>query len=405
MEILDNETQLIAVEKVLEEMQKAEEYVTNWNASWWEQLLDAHCLPLHYEIGEADVRDMERKYEPRYKLANAFYSADSIGIPLAKATLVGDNTLTGERNCNFEVEFGRIDWYGMSSHKSTRHFSFKNNGIIEFSKSIKAGQKQTLQHPRRISYNTSFNVLSNDFDVSITLDQLTEDWREKYKYDYLTLSLNGNILTEKYNDIEIIRDLSTGLRYVRIVKEYDKRNRQNNASVVFEAALNPDDSLEFGAVAINTHKGNGKVNGTYRFDVSRKKGIRANFYSRKGIKVDLTTNPALLGTANTLLLPTSNSQNSGDIIVSDFANSTQTAIANNLTEKVISFDNSDFNMESVSQAEKKVIEMVKCIKGELPLTGLIDRIDNCLELIDKKQNIQIDSGSNCKVLKLEAPKK
>lgn len=405
MEILDNETQLIAVEKVLEEMQKAEEYVTNWNASWWEQLLDAHCLPLHYEIGEADVRDMERKYEPRYKLANAFYSADSIGIPLAKATLVGDNTLTGERNCNFEVEFGRIDWYGMSSHKSTRHFSFNNNGIIEFSKSTKAGQKQTLQHPRRISYNTSFNVLSNDFDVSITLDQLTEDWKEKYKYDYLTLSLNGNILTEKYNDIEIIRDLSTGVRFVRIVKEYDKRNRQNNASVVFEAALNPDDSLEFGAVAINTHKGNGKVNGTYRFDVSRKKGIRANFYSRKGVKVDLTTNPALLGTANTLLLPTSNSQNSSDIIVSDFANSTQTAIAKNLTEKVISFDNSDFNMESVSQAEKKVIEMVKCIKGELPLTGLIDRIDNCLELIDKKQNIQIVSGSNCKVLKLEAPKK
>lgn len=405
MEILDNETQLIAVEKVLEEMQKAEEYVTNWNASWWEQLLDAHCLPLHYEIGEADVRDMERKYEPRYKLANAFYSADSIGIPLAKATLVGDNTLTGERNCNFEVEFGRIDWYGMSSHKSTRHFSFNNNGIIEFSKSTKAGQKQTLQHPRRISYNTSFNVLSNDFDVSITLDQLTEDWKEKYKYDYLTLSLNGNILTEKYNDIEIIRDLSTGVRFVRIVKEYDKRNRQNNASVVFEAALNPDDSLEFGAVAINTHKGNGKVNGTYRFDVSRKKGIRANFYSRKGVKVDLTTNPALLGTANTLLLPTSSSQNRGDIIVSDFANSTQTAIAKNLTEKVISFDNSDFNMESVSQAEKKIIEMVKCIKGELPLTGLIDRIDNCLELIDKKQNIQIDSGSNCKVLKLEAPKK
>ena len=38
-------------------MQKAEEYVKNWNACWYEQLLDAHCLPLHYEIGEADVRD------------------------------------------------------------------------------------------------------------------------------------------------------------------------------------------------------------------------------------------------------------------------------------------------------------------------------------------------------------
>ena len=403
MEILDKESQLIAVEKVLEEMQKAEECVKSWNASWWEQLLDAHCLPLHYEIGEADVRDMERKYESRYKLANAFYSADSIGIPLAKETLVGNNTLTGERSKEFEVEFGRIDWYGMNSHKSTRHFSFNNNGTIEFSKSSKA--RSTLKHPRRISYNTSFNVLSNDFDISITLDQLTDDWREKYKYDYLTLSLKGNILVEKFDDIEIIRDLSTGMRLVRIEKKYDKRNKQNNASVAFEAILNPDDSLEYGSVAIQTHKGNGKVNGTYRFDVSRKKGIRANFYSRKGVKVDLTSNPALLGTANTLLLPQANSNNSGDIIVSNFANSTQEAIARNLTEKVISFDNSDFNMESVNQAEERIIEMVKCIRGELPLTGLIDRIDNFLEVIGKKQNVQIGEGSNCKVLKLESSNK
>ena len=62
MEKLDKELQMIAVEKVLEEMQKAEEYVKNWNASWYEELLDAHCLTLHYGIGEADVRDMEDKY-------------------------------------------------------------------------------------------------------------------------------------------------------------------------------------------------------------------------------------------------------------------------------------------------------------------------------------------------------
>jgi hypothetical protein len=58
---------------------------------------------------------------------------------------------------------------------------------------------------------------------------------------------------------------------VRIAKKYDKRNKNNNASVVFEAVLNADNSLEMGAVTINTHKGNGKVNGTYRFDVSKKK--------------------------------------------------------------------------------------------------------------------------------------
>ena len=77
----------------------------------------------------------------------------------------------------------------------------------------------------------------------------------------------------------------------------------------------------------------------------------------------------------------------------------------NLSEKVISFDNSDFNMESVNQAERRILEMVKCSRGELPLHGLIDRIDNCLEMIDKKQYIQIGEGSNCKVLKLESTNK
>jgi len=398
MEILDKENQLIAVEKVLEEMQKAEECVNSWNSSWWEQCLDAYSMSL-YHTGMADVQDIEKRYYEHYKLPNIYYPENRTGEPLRKVILEDDY------GKEYECEFGRIDWYGMNSHKSTRRFSFNNNGIIEFSKSTKAGQKQTPQHPRRISYNTSFNVLSNDFEISITLDQLTDDWREKHKYDYLSLSLKGNILIEKFNDIEVMRDLSTGMRLVRIVKKYDKRNRQNNASVAFEAALNPDDSLEYGAVAVETHKGNGKVNGTYRFDVSRKKGVRANFYSRKGVKVDLTSNPVLLGTANTLLLPQANSNNSGDIIVSNFANSTQVAIAKNLSEKAISFDNSDFNMQSVNQAERRIIEMVKCIRGELPLPGLIDRIDNCLEIIDKKQNVQIGEGSNCKVLKLESPNK
>lgn len=394
----NKEMQVIAVEKVLEEMRRAEKFVMKWNASWYEQLLDAHCVSLHSEIGEFDVRKMERKYEPRYKLANAFYSGDSIGIPLIKETLVGDNILTGEENINFECEFGRIDWYGMNSHKSSRHFSFNNNGDISFKKDVK--RIQTIQHPKQISYEASYNVLSSDFAIKITLTELTQDWRNKYKYDYITLSLEENILTEKFNDIEIIQDLSTGIKLVKIVKAYDKCDRSSNASVVFEAVLNPYDNFEMGAVAINTHKGNGKVNGTYRFDVSREKGIRANFYSRKGVKVDLTTNPMLLETANRLLLPSSNSQGCGDMIVYNFANSTQNAIAKSLTEKVISFDNSDFNMEAVKQAELKIIGMLKCIKGELPLPGLVERIDNCISLLDSRKQEKIEE--KVKTLKLES---
>lgn len=381
MEQLNEKMQMIAVEKVLEEMKKAEKFVTRWNSSWYEQLLDANCLSFYYEFDEADVREIERKYESRYKLTKEDrYSKKSIGIPLIKETIVGDNTLTGERNVSFECEFGRIDWYGMNSHKSSRYFSFNNNGDISFKKDVK--RQKTIQHPKQISYETSFNVLSNDFTIKITVDELTQGWRNKY--DYLTLSLEGNVLTEKFNDIEIIQDLTTGVKIVRIVKKYDKRNKDNNASVVFEAVLNPDDSLEMGTAAINTHKGNGKVNGTYRFDVRRNKEICANFYSRKGAKVDLTSNPVLLEIANILFFSSSNSQKNREFIVSDFASSTQNAIAKSLTEKVISFDNSDFNMEAVKQAELRTIKMVKSIKGELPLSGLVERIDGCLSLLDRK---------------------
>lgn len=391
MEKISEELQILAVEKVLEEMKKAEEFVSTWNASWYEQLLNAHCLPLHYEIGEADVRDMEQRYGSRYKLANAFYSAESIGVPLVKETLIGNNSLTGERNIPFECEFGRVEWHSMYSNKSSRYFSFTNDGEICFSKDVK--RRQTIQHPKQISYETSYNVLSNDFTIDIKVDELTQDWMNKYKYEYLTFSLQGNVLTKKINNIEIIQDLSTGVKIVRIEKKSNKMSKENNASVLFEAVLNSDDNLEMAAVVINTHKGNGKVNGTFRFDVSRTKGVRANFYSRKGVKVDLTTNPMLLKTVNTLLLPSSNN-NTGDLIVSDFANSTQKTIAQNLSERVASFDSSDFNMEAVKQADNRIMEMVKCIRGELPLSGLVERLDNCLFLLENTKQ------EKTKILKL-----
>ena len=44
--------------------------------------------------------------------------------------------------------------------------------------------------------------------------------------------------------------------------------------------------------------------------------------------------------------------------------------------------------------------MVKCIKGELPLYGLVERIDNCLSLLDCKKQQKIEGKA--KVLKLES---
>lgn len=356
-------------------MQKAEEFVKSWHSSWWEQCLEAYSMSL-YNAGMSDVENIEQRYSYQYVLQNVYYPENRTGEPLRKVILEDGS------GKEYECEFGRIEWYDMNSRKSSRHFSFNNNGTIEFSKST-LGQNQTLRHPRRVYYDTSFNVLSNDFEISITYNQLTDDWREKYKYDYLPpLTLKDNILIERLNDIEIKKDINTGTRLVKIVKSYDKKNIKNNVSLEFEARLNPDDSLEYGGVALKTHKGNGKVNGIYRFDVNRKKGVRANFYSRNGVKADLTNNSLLLDNANTLILSVlsfKNNNNSGDVIVSDF------------------------NMETVTQAinqtDKRIIDMIKCFRGELPLAGLLNRIDSCIEMIDKKQSIQTSEEPNSKLLK------
>ena len=371
--ILDQETQMVAVEKVLEEMQKAEEYVRNWNASWMETCLDANCMSL-YRKERRVLRDIERKYHGHYFLSNIYCPENRIGEPLKKVILIDDE------EAKHECEFGRIEWYGMESHKSRRHFSFHNNGDIRFEKM-----------GRRISYDTYYNVLSDDFMIELE----TQDC-QKEERNHLTFSLNDNILTKRLNQVEITQDLNTGRKSVKIEKKAGKHSKNCNPSVFFEAVLDKEDLLERGIVIIHTHKGNGKVNGTYQFDVSKKKGIRVSFYSRKGDKLDLTTNPILLEWGK-FALSSSGIEDSDDIMISSFVNSVQDAISKNLTERMISFDQFNFDIDYFRKKEAEMIVGLKAIKGELPLTGLVERIDYCLDSMDMKQNLQI---TNPKTLKL-----
>lgn len=389
MEQINEDKQMIAVEKVLEEMQEAEKNLMKWNAYWWENY-DNIVVPTEYIYNYYDLNDARKcgEFFGKFTYIYNLRTDKPLGIPLK----------TFVSNPVYNQDICTIKWTGIETNNSSRKIIFNNTGEISLEKHAKKKQKK---QSRTIEYEANYNVLSDNFSINATvIGPLIPGVVDRYKYGELSISLKDNLLTSRYNDIEIVQDLNAGVKIVKISKKYDKKNKDNNASVVFEAILNPDDSLEMGAVAINTHKGNGKVNGTYRFDVSRKKGIRANFYSRKGVKIDLTTNPMLLGTANTLLLPSSKSNTSSGLIVSNFSNSTQNAIAKNLTEKVISFDNTDFNMEAVKHAETRIIEMIKCIKGELPLPGLIERIDNCISLLDSRKQEKIEEKS--KVLRLKS---
>ena len=167
MNKLSKEEQLIAVPKVLEEMQYANNILTSWNLGWWEQLSDAYCLPIYEDVDRSDVLDMEKKYNPRYNLTNACFNNKGIGIPLCTETITGNNSLSGENNVNYLVEFGEINWDGINSKNSTRKIIFSNDGDIHFFKNGK-----NKKNSKRISYSTHYNVLREWLKINIDISSL-----------------------------------------------------------------------------------------------------------------------------------------------------------------------------------------------------------------------------------------
>lgn len=376
MEELTDEKEIMAVEKVLEEMKYAEEYLKRWNASWYEQLSDAYCLPLYNEFDTNYIKDLEKKYEPRYDLTNGYHSR--IGIPLAKETIIAKDLFT-EENIECECDFGKIEWKGLYSKNSYRIFSFSNDGYITYLKDHRYKQKR--KHPKQISYDTSFNVLRNDFDIEVFIKE--QDMASKTPYDYYRISLRDDIVKKNNYNTEIIENLRTGEKKVKITKHYKDSNKK---VALFEATLNKDNTLKNGTLTIFKCKYGKKINGIYQISVNEKNGVRANRYSRKGNKIGLTNNPILLSDINTLLSETLNEENIADRIILDFASTAEQIISDNKHKEVIPFDDSYFNTEEIKDVESQINEVLKCIEGEMPLKGLEERINNYFALSQKLNN-------------------
>ena len=375
----------MALEKVLEEMSMAEEYAATWKASWYEQCLDAYSDDL-YGMNEMDFEEFKKMYHTHYLLEKVRPLEKRIGEPLRKVTLIGDD---GEK---YHCEFAKVVWEGMCSKKAIRSFSFANDGEISFTKidKIKSDKrrKNTGKDHIYTSYEASYNVLTDNFRLDVTVDRVTgEKYSRRYR-DSISFSRLGDVVVKRFNDIYIYQDLNTNRKMIRIEKGYHRKRKSNNSSISFEAELDTFDAFQRGAVDIKTY------NGIYRFDVSREKGARANFYSRKGVKVDLIYHPELLKKANLLL--SAKSPSTGDMVISNFADSTQQAVANSLGNRVISFDATDFTMDAVSNADKRVVGTIKNIQGELPLYGLNQRISDCFQLMCKTTSLSEER--NIKVL-------
>ena len=360
METLDDENQLIAVQKVLEEMKSAEVFVSNCDFKWWEQYSHAYSRALYYYT-EEEIKSLENKYSHYFKLEDVFYPDARIGEPLKKV-IIEDNF-----GHQVDVEFGRVEWYGIDPNKSSRYFVFDNNGAILFSKKI----------ANSISYDASYNVLSDEFKINLYNDMILGN--NEHVVDTYLFERNDKELVLKLNDFEINRNINTGRKTVRIIKPYNI-NENNMISLRAQMMLSHDGSLRMGIFAINLHNEENKMSGSYRFEVTHDKGLIAKFV-KKGENADLKMNPEKLDELISLLEKDKSLSNA---ILLDFVKSAKEVILRNQGSKFIPYDSNDFHMSTIKETEGQIINVVKGLKGGIPLVGLNERIDNCLNIMDKK---------------------
>ena len=346
MELFTN--QLLAVEKVLEEMKKTEEVLLSLGLNWSERLSDVYSEELFercYEVTE--------KYSSRYDLSNGFRDYNSIGIPLIRENVVLENYLG--KKIPFDCVFGKVDWYDIKSRRATRKISFSNNGDITVWKDSKLSSKRPL------FYKAKYNVLDeNDFQLN--------GYYELFNTDRFTFSLIDNVLTEKIQNVEIVRNLNNGEKTIKIEKD----------DLLFTAVLNSDDSFKCANLDIITKKGNGKINGIYRFALGGINGLDATFYSRKGKKYDLTYNSELLEKAYELLKERLSEKCEANDIISYYLDAIHTAIDEKFPPEDITFA---VDLYTIKKLESKMKNIFNDIKGEIPVPELATRIERALYLI------------------------
>ena len=345
------------VQLIREEMVNAEKNLLDWNAFWREVYVNAD-VPYSFFNEFCGLEQDVKKHLESYGIDWFKISSSKSGQKPIK-TLIID----GKYNCPVM----QIDWNSIVTNNSVRSISFENNGDIYFSKESNGKGKY--------SYDSKYNVLSSDFDIEIRRgsSMLGTD-NEKY-----SISVDGNIVTKKNGNVIITDNLVTGEKTFRLVSSKEKNRR----AVVFEAVYDSNGILNRSSLELNTFKSSGKINGTYRFNFSLDKGTHINFYSRKGKCFDLSNNLEICEKIKRLALSYLDDEEKQ--IVSEYFDVMQEHQEIGINNTGVVYNLSDFGFEHVSNRDKKIINILKMIKGEIPLDGLTQRINTLFERMNIKE--------------------
>lgn len=323
--------QLEAVEKVLDEIESTYDKLDEWNTTWGEQLSDAYSITLSEKSTDDYLEAMEAMYNWQYLLKDVHGKNIRDGEPLRVVDL-------SDGLDEHECEFGKVKLYNIIYGNSEMEITFHNDGLISLSKFFK-GEMNGL------SYDASFNVLNpNDFDIHIP-----SRLNKKQKGE-CHISLEDGIITEKFKNIEIVKDIKSGDGTAKITEKYGDFVVTYNVQCF-------NGTVVYNSVEIMVVSGNDECRLFHFADVKEIEQMTVmlrdiyNLYTKnKSIASKCKEDEQFLYILITLL---------------------------NLIAYKMTRSTADVG-EFLYAKETSVIEKLKTIRNEVPLAGLVERINKCL---------------------------
>ena len=375
--------QIYVNEKVLSEIRQTEKNLIAMNAYWQEgyDIVETSSIPEEFSTYGTDEEANKVDRLDRIEL-------DFSAIPLRWIKMPD----------SFFGAVTKINWHSILTKKTSRKIEFGYDGTITISKKPRIFSSKKNQ--RNNSYNASYNVLHDDFKLQQEILTVRENahYKTECEKEETEISRINNIITKRHNGIEIRQDLVSEKTYIKITTPNDK---EHNASSNFYVTLDRNGTVEKVTLEINTHKGNGKVDGTYRLIVTEEDGIEAYFCTRKGIHIPLEVSfeEEQNKEQSTIVLPQivkDLTSISALVIPKTSSDQRISSILETASVRPINFDYSKFNEQAIKEAEQKSEELLKRLKDEIPLEGLISRMDECQSIIEDKKTASMQLQKSIK---------
>ena len=359
MKDLTKKRKNLVLEKILEEMKFALDDLYKQGFSWTEKCSATRCDSLS-ELSYMDIDLMQKKYGNHYNLIDYKETEPNDYLPIKKAELIDDY-----HDKKHVFEFENVLWYGINSKRNKRIFQFSNDGNIYFEKNWIG--KLTKKKPKSISYNISYNVLEDNYQI--------EYFEKNYNNESndITFSFENNKLNLILNNISIIKDLENKTKNVKIFTNRKRGRYTIENELSFYLDYNNTIIESNLTSTIKKEHEDGYKN--YIFNVEKSKLKAYNVDNDKTI-TNIMKSPRLLDLAVNLICGGEKNNTLEFKILYEYLEKFLKTVNENLYKNTIIFNDT---IDGISRVENKVIDTIKEIKGEIPLNNFKEKLENSLQ--------------------------